>query len=163
MQHIVAGSSCCLRKAYFYAQATFATRRLGPRANFSRSTVTAMASNGKRVIVWLRNDLRLHDNYSLHKAAELVKAGTASEVWLLTNCNANSYYLFILLASAPDAQPAKLQPWHQASDWHMGLLLDLRAVVAHLHFSRLVCLVHLFMVTGCCKVTSGNTQVLAEA
>ncbi|KAK9831060.1 hypothetical protein WJX74_001561 [Apatococcus lobatus] len=39
-----------------------------------------MASDGKRVVVWLRNDLRLHDNYSLHKAAELVKAGTATEV-----------------------------------------------------------------------------------
>ncbi len=41
-----------------------------------------MAANGKRVVVWLRNDLRLHDNYSLSKAAELVKSGSASEVML---------------------------------------------------------------------------------
>ena len=28
-----------------------------------------------RVIVWLRNDLRLHDNYALYKAAKLAKKG----------------------------------------------------------------------------------------
>lgn len=69
-------------------QATFAKERLGVRTHSVRTIVTAMASDGKRVIVWLRNDLRLHDNYSLHKAAELVKAGTASEVSFKPSLNA---------------------------------------------------------------------------
>lgn len=33
-----------------------------------------------RAIVWFKNDLRLHDNYVLERAAELVSSGKASEV-----------------------------------------------------------------------------------
>ncbi|GLC48551.1 hypothetical protein PLESTB_000110200 [Pleodorina starrii] len=40
----------------------------------------ATAGGGKRVVLWFRNDLRLHDNYIVHDAAQRVKRGEASEV-----------------------------------------------------------------------------------
>lgn len=33
-----------------------------------------------RVILWFKNDLRVHDNYVLDRAAALVAGGKASEV-----------------------------------------------------------------------------------
>lgn len=41
-----------------------------------------MSSGGekKRVVVWLRNDLRVHDNPVLNGAANLVRKGAAEEV-----------------------------------------------------------------------------------
>nr|QIQ49259.1 DASH cryptochrome [Volvox carteri f. nagariensis] len=40
----------------------------------------AAAGCGKRVVLWFRNDLRLHDNYIVHDAVQRVKRGEASEV-----------------------------------------------------------------------------------
>ncbi|GIL83479.1 hypothetical protein Vretimale_11168 [Volvox reticuliferus] len=40
----------------------------------------ATAGGGKRVVLWFRNDLRLHDNYIVHDAVQRVKRGEASEV-----------------------------------------------------------------------------------
>ncbi len=47
-----------------------------------RICVAAMAkgSQSKRVVLWFRDDLRLHDNYTVASAAKMVKAGQASEV-----------------------------------------------------------------------------------
>jgi hypothetical protein len=52
--------------------------RSGRRAISVR--VMATAGSGKRVVLWFRNDLRLHDNYVVHDAAQRVKRGEASEV-----------------------------------------------------------------------------------
>ncbi|KAG2435381.1 hypothetical protein HXX76_007453 [Chlamydomonas incerta] len=40
----------------------------------------ATAGGGQRLVLWFRNDLRLHDNYIVHEAAQRVKRGEASEV-----------------------------------------------------------------------------------
>lgn len=40
----------------------------------------AAAGKGGRVILWFRNDLRLHDNAIVAEAQKRVQAGTASEV-----------------------------------------------------------------------------------
>lgn len=42
--------------------------------------VMATAGGGQRLVLWFRNDLRLHDNYIVHEAAQRVKRGEASEV-----------------------------------------------------------------------------------
>ena len=40
-----------------------------------------------RVVLWFKNDLRMHDNYVLNRAADLVAGGKASEVKVSTlNC-----------------------------------------------------------------------------
>lgn len=44
------------------------------------AAAAAAASKAKRVVVWLRNDLRLHDNYVLHEAVQRVRSKEAAEV-----------------------------------------------------------------------------------
>lgn len=57
--------------------------RTSPAVRQARSLcvrVMATAGGGKRVVLWFRNDLRLHDNYIVHDAAQRVKRGEYSEV-----------------------------------------------------------------------------------
>ena len=44
------------------------------------ATTQAAAGSGSRLVLWFRNDLRLHDNVIVHEAAQRVKAGKADEV-----------------------------------------------------------------------------------
>ena len=48
----------------------------------SSGTGPAAASSaaGRRVILWFRNDLRLHDNAIIDEAVRSVRSGAASEV-----------------------------------------------------------------------------------
>eukprot|EP01023_Acetabularia_acetabulum_P016121 TRINITY_DN17960_c0_g1_i2.p1 TRINITY_DN17960_c0_g1~~TRINITY_DN17960_c0_g1_i2.p1 ORF type:complete len:554 (-),score=105.99 TRINITY_DN17960_c0_g1_i2:301-1962(-) len=39
-----------------------------------------MSSDNKRIILWFKNDLRLHDNYTVQQAVKSVKEGSAHEV-----------------------------------------------------------------------------------
>lgn len=42
--------------------------------------IVCSASDMARVVLWFKNDLRMHDNYVLNRAADLVANGQASEV-----------------------------------------------------------------------------------
>ena len=57
-------------------------RQLPSAGRGRRICIAAMAkgSQSKRVVLWFRDDLRLHDNYTVASAAKMVKAGQASEV-----------------------------------------------------------------------------------
>eukprot|EP01025_Chloroclados_australasicus_P029737 TRINITY_DN2970_c0_g1_i1.p1 TRINITY_DN2970_c0_g1~~TRINITY_DN2970_c0_g1_i1.p1 ORF type:complete len:601 (-),score=68.60 TRINITY_DN2970_c0_g1_i1:171-1973(-) len=47
---------------------------------FSMSSGGGSSVSNKRIIIWFKNDLRLHDNYIVNQAAKALKEGTASEV-----------------------------------------------------------------------------------
>ena len=44
------------------------------------ATTQAAAGSGSRLVLWFRNDLRVHDNVIVHEAAQRVRAGKADEV-----------------------------------------------------------------------------------
>lgn len=92
------------------------------RRGLKRKALWVVAAKGEecqssnsmgQVVLWFKNDLRLHDNYVVDRAQQLVKSGKAKQVNLCS------------ISVTPQTQQTHLKLFeHSGLVWHTQLLTE---------------------------------------